>query len=123
MNKNERQKQIHVGDSHDSNKVNKSGHVQQQNNQSPLQNIKRAWNNFEIKLIKAVTGASSTSESRQEEVTNMNVELIKARAELRNLLNEAEATVKDNAKEFKALNLMAKSGGYCVGRGRKRRRS
>ncbi len=120
-----------------SNKTSKSAQVpQQQANQSTLKKIRRAWNSFEILLIKAADAskvdprkasngnAANTSESRQKEVANKSVQLIKSRLELRNLLNEAEANVKDNAKEFKALNLMSKSSGNCIGRGtRKRRRS
>ena len=69
----------------------------------------------------SVNSSSNTAEFRQQEVSTKSVELIKARLELRNLLNEAEANVKDNAKEFKALNLMSRSTGYCIGRKRRRK--
>lgn len=106
---------------------------QQGENQSTLKKIRRAWNNFEVRMIKAadsskvdprkvsVNSSSNTAEFRQQEVSTKSVELIKARLELRNLLNEAEANVKDNAKEFKALNLMSRSSGYCIGRKRRRK--
>ena len=69
----------------------------------------------------SVNSLSNTVESRQQEVSTKSVELIKARLELRNLLNEAEANIKDNAKEFKALNLMSRSSGNCIGKKRRRK--
>ena len=96
--------------------------------------LRRSWNNFEIKLIKAADAAKvdarkvdtnpeyGKAEVRQRDVTAKCLEFIEARVELRNLLNEAEANVKDNARELKALNLIWKSSGNCVGRSIKRRR-
>ncbi len=114
----------------ESGKKKQNGSHQQQDNQPTLKKIRRVWNKFEIQLIKAADASkidprknniANSTESRHQEVILKSTELIKTRVELRNLLNEAEANVKDNAKEFKALNLMSKSSGYCIGRGRKRR--
>jgi hypothetical protein len=103
--------------------------------QSTLKKLRRTWNFFEVRLIKAADASkqdarkikanphSASTEYRQKDVMLKSIELVQARKDLRNLLNEAEAHVKDNARELKALNLMCKSSGYCMGRKRKRKRS
>lgn len=98
--------------------------------------IKKAWREYRVTILNAASETSKKAEPRptvpaenpdhaasstvEARVKSRCMDVITKRAALRSTLNEIEADVKDNAKEFKALTLMWKSSGSCLGSGNRK---